>query len=432
MGTIKSGVMASVAVMALLSWGSAALAATPDETRAALERLEKQVAEQANRLSEQDKVLANQRAMLAHQEQALQRLQQLSDVAMQTARGAGAGVGEAPAAETPPPVSVTSTEAAPLAGGPAAPVGEAPPAQKVVVESIPESAGVLTPKGHFVLEPQFDYTHGSTNRLVFRGVEIVTGIQIGVIEASDADRNAIEGAIDGRYGLTNRLELEARVPYLFRSDRVTTLAQRDSEATRTEYITGHDIGDVELAARYQLNDPSEYLPVFIAGLRVKSNTGSNPYTIQRDEFGVAEKLATGSGFWAVQGSLNMLYPTDPAVIFAGISYTGEIPRTLNKVVDNVLIGRVVPGNSIGVNAGFGFALNPRFSFSLGYKHEFIESTKVVLGGTNQKSQSLQIGAFTVGWSFALTPRIVISNTYAIGTTRDAPDMEVLFRLPIRF
>ena len=39
----------------------------------------------------------------------------------------------------------------------------------------------------------------------------VTGVQIGVIEASDADRDTFATTFALRYGLTNRLEVEARV-----------------------------------------------------------------------------------------------------------------------------------------------------------------------------------------------------------------------------
>jgi hypothetical protein len=267
---------------------------------------------------------------------------------------------------------------------------------------------------------------------VFRGVEIVTGVQIGVIEASDADRNATSAAITSRFGVTDRLEVEARIPYIYRSDRITTLVQREESATRTMNLRGQGLGDVEFAARYQVNNGGGGWPVAIAALRLKSDVGGSPFNVSRDEFGVAEALAVGSGFWAVEPSVSFLYPTDPAVIFASFGWLHNIPKDIDKSIGGVLVGRVEPGDSISAGAGFGFALNPRFSFSLGYKHAYIRPTKTELGPTIQKSESLQVGAFTFGWSFRLNDRLTLSNTYEIGTTRDAPDMRVAFRLPIRF
>lgn len=422
---IRLRALATAAGVSCVGWATGALAGTPEDVQAALQRLQQQTESQAAELARQRQLLTDQRAKLEQQQQEIDQLRQLSDPAMRTARGTGV----APV-ETSGTIQIPVAETDPSSVGR---VGEAPPeAPPVAIASVPQEAGVLTPRGKLVLEPQIDFTHGSTNRLVFRGVEIVTGIQIGLIEASDADRNAFEAAIDARYGLTNRIELELRAPYVYRYDRITTLAQRDQTITLSESLRGHGVGDVEVAGRYQVNSGAGGLPIFIAGLRVKSDTGTNPYTIQRDQYGVAEKLATGSGFWGVETSLNMLYPSDPAVIYAGISYLNQLPRTFDTVVDGALLGRVKPGASYTANMGFGFALNPRFSFSLGYKHTFIARTKLELGGTVQRSQSLQVGAFTLGWAFALTPRLTITNTYNIGTTRDAPDMEVMLRIPYRF
>jgi hypothetical protein len=300
------------------------------------------------------------------------------------------------------------------------------------VAALPELAGVLTPPGRFVFEPSVDYVHASTNRLVFRGVEIVTGIQIGVIEASDADRNAFGLALGGRYGLTNRLEVLANIPYVRRSDRVTTLAQRDESITRTIDLDGSGVGDIEVGARYQINSAKPGRPIYIAGLRIKSATGSSPFEIGRDEFGVATGLATGSGFWAVEPGLNFLYASDPVAIFGGLSYLYHIPKDINREIGDVMVGRVDPGDSIGFNAGFGFAVNPRFSFSLGYRHNYIMPTKSELGGTRQKSESLQVGSFTFGWSLRLNERMTLNNSYEFGATSDAPDARVMFRIPYSF
>lgn len=422
----RTWVLAAPAVMAA-SFGLASPAwaqASPD-VRSRLERLDAQLAAQAAQLAEQTRQIAAQQALLDAQKAELTRLGVVTDSVLATSRGAGA----APSAASPGG-DVTLVQAAPLSGRP---VGEAPAeSERVEVASLPEGMGVLTPRGGWVIEPTIDFTHGSTNRLVFRGVEIVTGIQIGQIEASDADRNAVSGAIAVRRGLLDRLEVEARVPYLYRTDRVTTLVQNASTATQTFKLEGQELGDVELAARYQLNRGLAGDPIFVASARVKSDTGKGPFEVDRDAAGIATELATGSGFWGVEAGLNFLYPTDPAVIFGGVTYLAHLSRDIDKMIGGVQVGRVDPGDSISFNAGFGFALNPRFSFSLGYQHSYIFPTETELGGTKQRSDSLQVGAFSLGWSFRLTDGLTVSNSYEIGTTSDSPDMRVVFRLPYRF
>jgi hypothetical protein len=424
-GIIVRGTVSAIA-LAAAAWGQGAYAETSDELAARLSQLQRQVEQQAAHAAEQDRIVADQQIQLKLQGQELDRLRLLSDNLLQATRGTGA-----PGSGAPAPITIA--QATPVVGNPPASVGEEPaPAPRVEVASVPPDLGVLTPRGHWVVEPSIDYSHGSSNRLVFRGIEIVTGLQIGVIEANDADRNAAEAAVDVRYGLLERLELEARIPYLYRDDRVTTLSQRDASATRTAFLRGDSIGDIELSGRYQINNGRGGWPIFIAGVRVKTDTGTSPFEIKRDQFGVAEELATGSGFWGVESSLTFLYPSDPVVLFGGVSYFDHLLKHINRDEGGVFVGKVDPGDSIGANLGFGFALNPRFSFSLGYKHNYIFPTKSVLGATVQRSTSLQVGAFMFGWSFALTDRITISNSYEIGTTRDSPDMRVLLRIPIRF
>ena len=427
MSDLKRHLLGTAALIVLAGGGNAAVGGSATAQDAGLTgkipRLEAAMQDQARRLSEQDKLLAEQRMMLDQQRRELDALKAMAYGDLDDARATG----PVPAAVRNGPILLA--QAVPLTG----PVGEAPPApERVEVAALPEGSGVLTQRGKFVLEPSIDYTHGSSNRLVFRGIEIVTGVQIGVIEASDADRNAVSGALAARYGLTNRIEIEMRAPYISRSDRITTLVQMEEAATRTFDLNGANIGDAEASVRYQINRGANGWPIFIGNLRVKSDTGTSPFDIERDRFGISTELATGSGFWAVEPSVSFLYPTDPAVVFGGISYLAHLPKDINRTIGEVRVGQVDPGDSIGVSAGFGFALNPRFSFSLGYKHNYIFPTKTELGPTMQKSEALQVGAFTFGWSFRLSEKLTIANSYEIGTTTDSPDMRVTFRLPIRF
>lgn len=428
--TYSAALLAGGLLVAPFAMVSPAEAAGPDRQ---IDRIEAQIAAQDLRIDDQERRLAEQQSLIESQGAEIRALREQREQIMAEIR-AGRSAG-APAPGGSGPVQLAAQQAPPPEGLPAGPVGEAPPPSPRLVEdvaAIPPGLGVLTPKGVLIAEPTLEYTRSSANRLVFRGVEIVPGVQLGVIDANDADRDSLVGTLAARYGLSDRLEIEARVPYVYRHDRVTTLAQRDESITRTTTLEAQDIGDIEFAARYQISRGLPGKPIFVANARVKPPTGKSPYDVGYDQFGIADGLATGSGFWGAELGVTMLYPTDPAVIFAGLSYIYNIPRDINKTIGEVDVGRVDPGDSIGANIGFGLALNPRFSISLGYSHNFIFATKSELGSTTQKSNTLQVGALQMGWSFQLTDRLTLNNSFEFGVTSDAPDMRMVIRLPYRF
>jgi hypothetical protein len=314
-----------------------------------------------------------------------------------------------------------------------APAGEGkdktrPP--EVVV--LAERGGVLTPKGTIIIEPVLDYSKSTSNRLNFRGISIVDGFLIGVIEASDADRDTITSQITARYGVTSRLEVEVNVPYVYRSDRVTSLIGGSTGASSTNSTSGDGLGDVEVAAHYQINDGLNDWPFFIANLRYKSTTGTGPFDIGRDSSGIPTELATGSGFHGIEPSLTMIYPTDPAVLFANIGYLINLPSDVNKTVGSATIGEVDPGDSIGISFGVGFALNEKLSLNLGYQHDFVLETSTETNGVKVNSETLSVGSVLFGGSYRLNDRVGLNLTVQAGATEDAPDARIIFRVPVRF
>lgn len=432
--------------LSLTADNSPARAADAEEAHGASE-----IETQRRILTEQRQLIDRQSAMIAEQQHQIDQMQQqlvrqqvqigqLTQLTMgNDPLGAlrGAGLGQAPALASNMQRAETETDrntgpAGDSAGLPDAPVGEAPPPPpppEQLVAAVPEGQGVLTRAGELFFEPSFEYTRSSTNRLVFRGIELVPGIQIGLIEATDADRDTLVGTGSLRYGISDRLEAEVRLPYLYRNDRIEVAQQRDEGIVRQIKLSENGIGDLEFTLRYQLNRPVGQKPIFVGSLRVKSDTGKGPFDIGYDEFGVATGLATGSGFWAVQPGVNFLMPSDPAVIYGGLAYLYHIPRDVNKMVGDVMIGRVDPGDAISANIGFGFALNPRFSFSLGYRHTYVFPTSTEIGGTMQRSNYLHVGALNVGMSYRLTQRDVLNLGFEVGVTEDAPDVSVTLRMP---
>lgn len=466
---------------AILAWAAAPATAqdspqtapTDDADTATLARLEQSVLQQAERIAAQQRELERQTVLLSEQQEELKR--QLAEIAvlkgeatmavnMAAAPPSGpqrtpSGVirlsdadllqvaeapiardtfamlraGQSPAYQNAAARSYSGGTLIPAAAvGPARTVGVAPPSSdkpSPQLAALPESVGVLTPPGTLIIDPSFEYANTSGNRLVFRGVEIVTGVQIGVIEASDVDRNSLVGSVAARFGVTNRLEVEMRAPYVYRNDEIMTLAQRDNTVTRSTQLEGHDMGDVEVSARYQMTDGRDGLPIIIGNLRYKSNTGKGPYDVARDEFGVARELPTGSGFWGIEPGLSFLMPTDPAVLFATVGYLYHAPERIDRTINGVHIGEVDPGDSINASLGFGFAVNPNFSFSLGYRHSYILPTRSELGSTIQESDDIHAGSVQMGLSYRFNEKTTVNTSFEFGMTEDAPDARIVFRIP---
>ncbi len=461
----RAAAMAACAIAAFASmWCADAYAQTAPSGDLArvldlISQQEARLNAQERQLRDQQREISEQRALIERQRQEIASISgtpaSLGDADLGEIRGTGGlaqGLGYTALAADEPirlnrgtftidqPAEGGSAPAQPrsTAAPPEQPVGEAPPeeTQRSTVEALPEGQNALLGRGRLVIEPSIEYSRSSSNRLVFRGVEIVTGIQIGLLEANDTARDTVASSLALRYALSDRLEVEGRVPFIYRSDRVTTLSQNDSTMTRTFDLEGANVGDVEFSARYQLNRGRNGAPLFVAGARVKSDTGLGPFDLDRDEFGVSTELATGSGFWAAQGSVSVLYPTDPAVLFGNISYLYNIPRNIDRSFGGgenaVTVGHVDPGDSIGFGFGFGFSVNPRFSYSISYSHSYVMPTETELNETVQRSTELQVGSLQLGLSFRASEQLTVATSVDVGVTEDAPDVRIALRTPFRW
>jgi opacity protein-like surface antigen len=146
--------------------------------------------------------------------------------------------------------------------------------------------------------------------------------------------------------------------------------------------------------------------------------------------GLQTRLATGSGFNAVQPGFTLLFPSDPAVFFGGAAYTHSFARDVGFGY-----GRVIPGGILDLNMGMGLALNDRASFSVGYQHSRVDQTSqptVATGRALARTGTLQLGTLRFGVAYRITEQFNLSTTIGIGVTRDSPDLEATIRLPYRF
>jgi uncharacterized coiled-coil protein SlyX len=429
--------------------------AAPEASR--LDQLEAQVAQQAQ-------LIEQMRQSLAAQDLALEELRRaLADEQLQATRGRGAAPGawaqpagalpqEAIAqdanAQQPPPPATTPA--------PAEPVGQAPESQSrpPQVAQIFDQPGVLTPRGTFVFEPTLQLGYSATDRVALVGYTIIPAILIGLIDVRQVKTTSGVATLTGRYGLTDRLELEAKVPYVYvNGDTISREIFTGSAQDRVFNADGRGLGDAEFTVRYQINRGGPDQVFYVGWLRYKSRTGTDPFEVTTDcvtrcvanatGTGLPLELPTGSGFDAIQPGLTWLYPSDPAVFFGTISYLHNFER--NDVSRTVLtgapegfpqtttepIGDIDAGDIIGFNLGMGLALNEKASISIGYDQN-------ILGKTQRNGEDLPgsvrviLGTLVLGASYRFNDRVSLNVALGMGVTRDTPDMTLTARLPITF
>lgn len=417
---MAAAALAAGSATAIVSGPVHAQAAPDDaEVRALAQRIEAG----ERRLRALEAQLREERRMLAAIRRAFQQQTRYGDADLAAMAGRGAGdLAQAPVTDTP---GVTPPAV------PSGPVGEAPPqpAQPAAPARIFDEPTALTPHGKFVFEPSYQFVHSTDNRVALVGFSVIPAITIGLIDVRRVSRDIHTLALTGRYGVTSRFEVEAKVPWVHASSNTQTRALATPSFTDETFdASGSGLGDVELAARYQFNAFRGDNAVYIGHLRYKSRTGTGVFEVPIDETGLQTELPTGSGFDGLQTGVTFLYPSDPAVFFGGAAYTYNFARDVGHG-----FGRVRPGSVVDLNAGMGLALNERASFSIGYQHSIVgsmqqrdpEEVARVLARTGR----LQLGTMRFGLGYRLTPKTNLNVSLGVGVTDDTPDFELTVRFP---
>lgn len=426
---VASLAQAGLTATSLVIAASPALAAETPLAPGDLAAIKQQLADEARSLAAQQRQLAEDMKKLEAHKRALHDSQRrLSQLQKQLGM-------------TPDKPRADDTDLLVSGGQGGGSVPESPP---VDVGTLFAQPTILTPKGEVVFEPSLQYSFSNSDRVSIVGYSILPALVIGLIDVRSVNRSTWIAAADVRYGLTDRLELEAKVPFVYRNDdtisRPINLAPGATD--RLFSADGYGLGDIELAARYQLNLPRGNDPFYIAGLRLKTRTGKDPFEVEYldatspQNFGTFQKeLPTGSGFYTLQPSLSMVLPADPAVFYGGISYLWNIKRAVNRYVGGTAaanyIGTVDPGDGIDLNVGMGLALNEKSSFSVGYEHTWIGKNKVD-NTSPDTAISTQLASLLVGYSYRLNKTTSLNLSIGAGLTNDTPDTQITLRVPIRF
>ncbi|MHC9085919.1 acetate kinase [Luteimonas sp. RIT-PG2_3] len=336
------------------------------------------------------------------------------------------------------------------------PVGQPPEeaTRPPEVAQIFDQPGVLTAKGRFVLEPSMQFGYSSNDRVALVGYTVIPAILIGLIDVRQVKTTSLTAALTARYGVSRRFELEVKAPFSYMdSDTVSREIFTGSAQDKVFNADGHGLGDVEVAARYQLNHDGFDKPFYVLWMRYKSRTGKDLFNVVTDcvtrcvanatGTGLPLELPTGSGFAALQPGITWLYASDPVVFFGSLSYLHNFARKdVSRTVlsgapegypqtTTELIGEIDAGDIIGFNFGMGLALNERAALSFGYDHNLVDRTKQN-GEDAPGAVRVMLGTLVLGGSYRVSDRTSLNVALGVGVTRDTPDVSLAVRMPILF
>jgi hypothetical protein len=356
--------------------------------------------------------------------------------------------GEAPAAQA-------AVQSEPPPPGVPGPVGQAPeePREAPQIAVLGDQGGLITRRGQFTLEPALEYTHADSNRALFRGIQVVEAVLVGVFDISELRQDAATAALGLRYGITNRFEAAVRVPFVHRADRSVLAPIAGSNnppgsAAGVQDFAAHadNIGDIDATLRYQITDGGNGWPFLIANLQAAIPTGTNPFKVHRDVSGVPTEAATGAGFWGLSPTVTAILPSDPAVLFGTFGYTRNFGRHEDTLIGSTQIDRVKPGDALLATVGMGLSVNDRTSFNFGYAHTWAFGTLTTMrilqtGPTGSlsftapsivRSRDLQLGRLLLGVTYRTSDRTTVNWAIEVGATSDAPAVRTTLRIPLTF
>ncbi|MCU4119424.1 acetate kinase [Variovorax sp. N23] len=309
-----------------------------------------------------------------------------------------------------------------------------------------EQPGILTPKGTIVLEPSVQYAYSSSNQVALVGYTIIPSLLIGLVDVRQVKQHTFTTALTGRFGITNRFEIEAKLPYVYRSNSTVSREIFTGSAIDNVFETsGRHIGDAEVTARYQFNEGDASTPYMIGTLRFKSRTGKDPFEVVTDcvtrcignttGTGLPLDLPTGSGFYTLQPGLTWLFPSDPVVFFGSFSYAYNFKRSgVSRTVRDggtEFLGDFRAGDVIGMNFGMGLALNDKSSFSIGVDLNSVGRVKQN-GTPVPGSVRTQLATLMLGYSYRYDAKRSVNISVGAGLTRDTPDLTLTARIPFTF
>ncbi|KPP92919.1 hypothetical protein [Erythrobacter sp. HL-111] len=414
------------------------LEARLDQQERRIDELEAVVAWQAEEIAARDRTLAAERAEVQSLQLTLAERDGLPDAPRlayrpMLATGAAAwqdapqGQGQAQG-QGPQPGEAAQPAAGQVAAGPQEPDEGRPQSEQAVDQLLLDQGGVLLSPGRLQIEPSFEYTSISSDRVNISGFSIFNAIVIGSIRVDDVNRDILTGSITARYGTGSRSQVDLRVPFVYRNDTETTGIGTGDATERA--ITGHGLGDIGLTLSWQALAARKARPATILRVAAEYPTGRSAFEIPRVPVSedspeeILTEAPTGSGFFTVSPGVTFVWPIDPVVLFAGGAY--NLP--FGKRFDD--FGFVDPGHGFEFFAGMNMSINERVSMNFSFLDAQRFATRS--NGTRIPGSGTHDARLSLGAAIGLSDRTSLVISTATGLTDESPDFTFGIRLPTTF
>ncbi len=288
---------------------------------------------------------------------------------------------------------------------------------------------VLLKQGQWEVENDVSYAYYSTNQIYLQSFAILDPVflTLGEFGVQSAKRSIFTYNLAGRYGITNNLQAEVDVPFVYRHDLLTVVGASAPEQT----LNRGDLGDVSAMVSYQPLSETDKWPGVVVSLAYKSTTGKTPFSGN-----ATTNLPTGTGYQSVKGCVNVIKSIDPVVVFGAFGYAYNLPvGGINQTVTAAdgttgLLRSVNPGDTMTLNLGLAYALSYKFSMNFQFQEDYTFSSKT--NGKMAANTTLNSALFKVGTGWSITPRTSLNVNLATGLTSDSPDFVLEVRVPILF
>ncbi len=289
------------------------------------------------------------------------------------------------------------------------------------------------------------YSHFDNARISLNGFLALDAIFLGTISIDQITSDIFTVDPTIRYGVSDRLFVDANLPLLYRSSNFRSGGAGGSASALVEKtVRDAGIGDLSIGASYRLFAETAARPDVVVSARVKFPTGRHPFGVEFVEvegsegnLEVPRSLATGTGVYGGSLGVAVLKTLDPMVVFGNFTYFHNFERDFADIDENEgdVPGRVTLGDAWQFGAGLAFALNDKSSIAMSYSQRIVNRTRLTPEGLGERvvaGSQANVGIVNLGATFSLGPRLALVTNVGIGLTDDSPDMSFNVRLPFRF